>query len=48
MKKKLARAFTLLNQIPVLGNQVDVMYEIRLLLSEVYQSLPEEKEKKDG
>lgn len=48
MKKKLARAFTLLNQIPVLGNQVDVMYEIRLLLSEVYNAIPEEKEEKDG
>lgn len=48
MKKKLARAFTLLNQIPVLGNQVDVMYEIRLLLSEVYNAIQEEKEEKDG
>lgn len=46
MKKKLARAFSLLNQIPVVGNQVDAMHEIRLLLSDVYNSIPEEKEEK--
>lgn len=47
MKRKIERAFALLERIPVSGGSVDLMHEVRLILSEVHTDLREQ-EKGDG
>ena len=42
MKEKIKRAFELLQTIPVMGNHVDTMHEVRVLLAEVHNGIVEE------
>lgn len=48
MKEKIARAFALLEKIPVSGPAVDVMYEVRVLLAQAHNELKEKEAEKDG
>lgn len=42
-KEKLKRAFNLLSAIPVAGDLVDTMHEVRVLLADVHNTMPDQK-----